>query len=229
MSTAPGVTPGMADPRLHMLHLASPALPVGAYAYSQGLEYAIEAGWLEGEALHDWLRDSLLLGQACLDMPMLLRASEALARNDQATLDRWNNRLLASRETAELLLEDSQMGAALWRLLGKLEIPDLPALSQAPAYAVAFAVACEHWKIGTNEALQALGYSWLENQVTAATKLVPLGQSAAQRLLLELLEYIPEACDTARAIDDESLGLSLPGLAIASCRHERQHTRLFRS
>ncbi|WP_439101140.1 urease accessory protein UreF [Congregibacter sp.] len=216
-------------PQLHLLHLSSPALPIGAYAYSQGLEYAIEAGWLEGEELARWFEDGLNLGVAQLDLPVLLRVQAALHSGDSAALSHWNDRLLASRETAELLLEDQQIGAALWRLLGTLGTPALPELNQRPAYAVAFVVACHHWHIDRDSALQGFAYSWLENQITAATKLVPLGQSAAQILLLDLLTKIPKACAHAMTVEDNDIGLSLPGLAMASCRHERQHTRLFRS
>jgi len=219
----------VADPRLHLLHLSSPALPVGAYAYSQGLEYAIEAGWLEGDALADWLRDGLLLGIAQLDLPVLLRAHAAAVSEDAASLNHWNDRLLAFRETSELLLEDQQIGAALWRLLGTLRASWRPELEQAPGYAIAFAVACANWHIDADAAAQGYCYSWLENQITAATKLVPLGQSRAQALLLELLESVAPACEQAAAVPSLDLGMSLPGLALASCAHERQHTRLFRS
>lgn len=219
----------MADPRLHLLQLSSPALPVGAYAYSQGLEYAIEAGWLEGEALEHWLRDGLDLGLSQLELPVILRAWKASATADVDALNHWNDRLLAARETRELLLEDQQLGAALHRLLKSLLTTPLPSLRQQPAYAVMFAIACQRWHIDAPEALMAYSYSWLENQVSAATKLVPLGQTAAQQLLVALMEHVPAACSRAGDVGDNNLGLSLPGLALASCRHERQHTRLFRS
>lgn len=219
----------MMHSHLHLLHLSSPALPIGAYAYSQGLEYAIEAGWLENDELSRWLSDGLQLGVAQLDLPVLLRTSKAVAENNTEALNYWNSQLLASRETAELLLEDQQVGAALLRLLTSLETADLPTLKKKPAYAVAFAIACHRWGIETDAALQGYAYSWLENQVTAATKLVPLGQTAAQKMLLELLNEIPTACAHAMTVDDSEIGLSLPGLAMASSRHERQHTRLFRS
>ena len=219
----------MIDPRIHLLHLASPALPVGAYAYSQGLEYAIEADWVRDDELKTWLRDGLQLGVAHLDLPILRRALSAFEAQDNDALEAWNLRLLAHRETAELLLEDQQIGRALWRLLRSLHDKPLPELSQDPGYAVAFAVACGLWKVGPREACEAFCYAWLENQVTAATKLVPLGQTAAQRLLLELMREIDPACAAAETVADEHIGMSLPGLAFASCRHEHQHTRLFRS
>ena len=219
----------MADPRLHLLQLSSPALPVGAYAYSQALEYAIEAQWLIGDELGNWLSDGLALGLAQLDLPVLARAYAAAARGDAPKLNHWNDRLLAARETRELLLEDQQIGSALLRLLKSLFTPAPPVLTQAPGYATAFAIAAQRWEIDVEDALMAYSYSWLENQVAAATKLVPLGQTAAQQLLVAKLTEIPEAVSKSRAVSDSDIGLSLPGLALASCRHERQHTRLFRS
>jgi urease accessory protein len=232
MTSPARVDPGpaaAARSQLHLLHLSSPALPIGAYAYSQALEYAIEAAWLEGGALEAWLKDGLELGLARLELPLMLRVHGALQAEHHDVVDGWNDFLLASRETHELLLEDQQVGKALWRLLATLAVPGLPELHQQPGYAVAFAVACQRWEIEPGSMLQAFSFSWLENQVTAATKLVPLGQSQAQQMLLRLLESVPVACDCARQLGDEDLGLSLPGLALASCRHERQHTRLFRS
>lgn len=219
----------MADPRLHLLQLSSPALPVGAYAYSQALEYAIEAQWLTGDALGHWLSDGLVLGLAQLDLPILSRAYTAAAQGDEPGLNHWNDRLLAARETRELLLEDQQIGGALLRLLKSLFASAPPVLVQAPGYATAFAIATQRWEIDVEDALMAYSYSWLENQVAAATKLVPLGQTAAQQLLVAKLSEIPEAVCTSRTVSDSDIGLSLPGLALASCRHERQHTRLFRS
>ncbi len=219
----------MADPRLHQLHLSSPSLPIGAYAYSQGLEYAIEAGWVDGDDLQQWLLDGLELGLAQLELPALLRMMQGLEHDEIAALDHWNNRVLANRETSELLLEDEQIGGALWRLLGQLDPAPLPTLQRGPSYVTAYAVACHRWGIEADDALPAFAYSWLENQVSAATKLVPLGQSDAQRLLVSLLDRIPDVCTRAAAVIDACIGLSLPGLALASCRHEHQHTRLFRS
>lgn len=218
----------MADPRLHLLQLASPALPVGAYAYSQGLEYALEAGWLEGEGLEAWIGDNLLLGVARLDLPLLQRAIDACDRDDAGLLVALNRRLLAARETRELLFEDEQLGMALMRLL-RAVLPSPPPDVERPGYATAFAIAASAWHIAPEEALLAYAFSWLENQVAAATKLVPLGQTAAQQLLLRLMERVPEACATARSLDDADIGNTLLGLALASCAHERQHTRLFRS
>ena len=219
----------MLRPNLHLLHLSSPALPIGAYAYSQGLEYAIENKWVVDNRLRDWLSDGLSLGVGRLDLPILIRVLNALNGSDSIAMNSWNSILLASRETEELLLEDQQVGAALWRLLTNLMDCQEISFVQKPGYAVAFAVACYKWEVPLEGALEAYCYSWLENQVTAATKLVPLGQTSAQKLLLGLLEEIPTTCATAQTLEDDDIGLSLPGLAMASSHHEYQHTRLFRS
>ncbi len=215
---------------LHLLYLASPALPVGAYAYSQGLEYAIDSQTLKTpEAVADWLAHLLQKGLGALDLPLLLRLHAAFSAGDSAKLNHWNNELRAFRETGELLLEDEQMGEALWRLLDALNAPRLEPSPIKPCFATAFARAGCHFGINASDLATAFAFSWLENQVAAATKLLPLGQTQAQKLLLQLLPAIPQAVAAALACADGDLGQSLPGLAEASSRHEYQYSRLFRS
>jgi urease accessory protein len=217
---------------LHLLHLTSPALPVGAYAYSQGLEYAIDSGQLK--TTHDvahWLAGVLQHGLAYLDLPVLMRCYQAWRVNDYAAINHWNYFLRASRETSELLLEDEQLGLALSRLLMDLGLPveAIHALTVKPCFAVMFALAGSYWQIPLAHLLHGYGYSWLENQVAAATKIVPLGQTAAQKLLVQLLPTIPTAINTAQTLADNELGSSLPGQVMASSLHEYQYSRLFRS
>ena len=215
---------------LHLLHLVSPALPVGAYAYSQGLEYAVESGWLDTEPLlADWLRGVMHYGIGHLDAPVMLRCLQALHCGKPELADGWNQYLLACRETAELQLEDTQLGLALQRLLRSLEVPAAGNAVGCVSFPSQFALACHHWQIEPGDALQGFLWSWLENQIAAATKLVPLGQTRAQRLLLQLLEEIPSVALKAQHLDDADMGWSLPGVVLASARHERQYSRLFRS
>lgn len=214
--------------QLRLLQLASPCLPVGAYAFSQGLEAALELGWVkDASAVQDWLHLQLSHGIAHVDLPLLLRIYEALGVQDCAMVDYWNATLLACRETAELRLGDTATGAALARLLPELGI-QAPAITE-PAFLTLFTVASVHWRVPKRHAALAYAWTWLENQVVAATKLVPLGQTQAQRLLSELQQHIPDALATAEMLDDRELGSSLPGLALASIHHETQYTRLFRS
>lgn len=212
------------------MHLVSPALPVGAYAYSQGLEYAVDSGWLNNEnALENWLRGVMEYGFGELDAPILLRCLRALDSEDRAALNHWNQFLLACRETQELLLEDTQLGMALQRLLRSLEIPGVEIIAGEVSFASQFSLACHHWKIAQADAVQGFIWAWLENQIAAATKLVPLGQTQAQKLLVRLMSDIPRVVEKALQLPDEEIGWSLPGVVMASAKHERQYSRLFRS
>ena len=214
---------------LRLLQLSSAALPVGGYSFSQGMETAVEEGWLpDAAATADWLSLQLHQGQARVDLPLLARSVRAARIEDAGQLSYWNDYSLACRETAELRLADVAMGEALVRLLRHLEVP----LSIEPdemSFVSAFAIAAAHFGLEERVALHGYTWAWLENQVAAATKLVPLGQSAAQSLLGEVLEQVPVALDCAQNIEDEQIGASLPGLALASCWHESQYSRLFRS
>ncbi len=215
----------------HLLHLASPALPVGAYAYSQGLEYAIDSEWIKTESdLSEWISGLMETGLSHVDLPVLVRCYDAWKNNDIDALKKWDQLALATRETKELLLEDQQLGLALVRLLESLGVPNLsPFIQSKPAYVTAFAVAGVHWKIALSDLMQGYLWSWLENQVAAATKIVPLGQTQAQQLLLRLMPNIKPLCEYACEIQDDAIGLSLPGLAMSSALHEKQYSRLFRS
>ena len=219
---------------LRLLQLASMSLPVGGFAFSQGMEYATEQGWLRNsDDVDDWLRLQLQHSFARVDLPIVFRLYRALEdkieHSKKHSIIYWNDFLLASRETRELRLSDSAMGLALRRLLPTLEVPPPLALSEQPSFVTLFTAAAYHWRIDSRLCALGLAWSWLENQVTAATKLVPLGQSQAQRLLGQMQKNIPLAIDFAESLQDDELGASLPALAIASTLHERQYTRLFRS
>jgi urease accessory protein len=214
--------------QLRLLHLASPCLPVGAYAFSQGLEAAIELGWIEqADDVQQWLALQLTQGLALVDLPLLFRMYHALQQDDIAACDTWNATLLACRETNELRLGDTATGAALARLLPELDIA-VPIMRE-PAFLTLFTLAALRWQIPARNAALGYAWTWLENQVIAATKLLPLGQTQAQRLLSTLQQAIPDALATAETLEDWQLGSSLPGLALASIHHETQYTRLFRS
>ncbi|MGP1609171.1 MAG: urease accessory protein UreF, partial [Burkholderiales bacterium] len=214
--------------QLRLLQLASPCLPVGAYAFSQGLEAAVELRWIAtARDVHNWLALQLTHGLAHVDLPLLLRLHEALSRNDAAAIENWNTTLLACRESAELRLGDCAAGAALARLLPELGIA-VPQLAE-PTFLTLYTLAAVNWQIPAHAAALGYAWTWLENQVIAATKLLPLGQTQAQVLLSELQREIPGALAAAELLEDWQLGSSLPGLALAGIHHETQYTRLFRS
>lgn len=203
-----------------LLQLASPALPVGGYSYSGGLEAAIEAGAVTDAATAQrWIEEVLAQSVARLDAPMLLR----MMREPEP----WNARFLASRETAELRAETVQMGYSLNRLLPDLGLPAL-ALEE-PSFPAAYAHAAKAWGIDPREALVAYLWSWAENQVMAALKAVPLGQTDGQRILLALGARLESVAEEAEAMADEDIGSFAPALAILSSQHETQYSRLFRS
>jgi urease accessory protein len=214
---------------LKLMQLSSPGLPVGAYAFSHGLEYAIDAGWLrtDDEVSH-WLEMQLFFALARLDIPALMRLHKAIKDNNTEQVQWWNDYVLASRETHELQLTDSATGLALQRLLPSLSVTSL--ISEPPlSFVTCYAQAAVSWQISPQMA--ALGYcwAWLENQVNAATRLVPLGQTQAQKLLHLLQEKIPQAIKQAEQLGDDELGMGLPAMSLASMYHETQYSRLFRS
>ena len=203
-----------------LLQLASPTLPVGAYSYSQGLEAAIEAGVVSDAAsAQRWIADVLAFSIATMDAPLLF-----ILLNDESRQEELNLLYLASRESAELRAETLQMGYSLCRLLTELGVQGLP--EGDVAYPVAFACAARSWAIEPRAALEAYLWSWLESQVMAAVKAVPLGQTAGQKILLELGEIISAA---SHSLHSEEMSNFAPGLAVMSARHETQYSRLFRS
>lgn len=218
--------------RVRLLQLASPSLPVGAYSYSQGLEAAVEAGLVRDAAsARAWIGDVLALAVESMEAPLFLRIAAAWERGDGEAAARWNAEMVASRETAELRAETLQMGASLRTLLRDLGVEGIAPLDAMDelAYPTAFAFAANAWRIDPAEALAAYLFAWLENQVLAAVKSVPLGQTQAQRMLLGLAACIPDALAHACAARDEDLSNFAPGLAILSSRHETQYSRIFRS
>ena len=214
-----------------LLQLVSPSLPVGAFTYSQGLEWAVERGWVKDEEqLGSWLDELLRQSMTHLEIPLLARLYGAALEQDQAALARWSRYLLASRETRELRQEERQRGRALAGLLLDLGIIDRTQLEIArESQLTGFALAAVHWRIALREAALGHLWSWLENTTLAGVKLIPLGQTAGQRLLARLGEGLPELVEVGLGLADEEIGASSTAQLIASSRHETQYTRLFRS
>ncbi|MES2563644.1 MAG: urease accessory UreF family protein [Pseudomonadota bacterium] len=213
-----------------LLQLASPALPVGAYSYSQGLESAIESRLVHDEATTlAWITDVLELTVAQMEAPLFLRLHAAWGSGDERAAQEWNEMFVASRETAELRAETLQMGYSLARLLGEVGQAHPFATWEDVSMPAAFTWWAARCDIAAPESLVAYLWSWAENQVVAAMKAVPLGQSAGQRMLLTLGLCIAEQVARAQALADEALGGLAPALAMLSSQHETQYSRLFRS
>lgn len=218
-----------------LLQLASPMLPVGAYSYSQGLEWAIECG-----DVHDlgtaqaWIEDVLTMYQGHFELPVLQRLYRAWQLGDLTEVQAWDAFYQAGRDNAEGYAESRQMGYSLVRLLqglGSLQEAELTAFEQLeePAFPTVYAGIAWYWQIDVQDAMHAYAWSWLENQASAAMKTVPLGQVAGQKLLLTLGAALPQLISRAMTLPEDEISNFCPALSIAGCRHETQYTRLFRS
>lgn len=219
---------------LQLIWLASPALPIGGFSYSEGLEAAIEQGLVHNEqSATDWVVDQLHLTQSRSDMAVLAQAIPAWQRGDTTRLQALNDWVMATRETAEMRLQTEQMGRSLldWlRNLQQASDTQLNCCAQLPpTYPLAMALALSLAQAPIDQALQAVAFGWAENMTQAALKAVPLGQSAGQRMLARLAREIPLAVQTAMARRDEDRQAFSPMLAILSSRHETQYSRIFRS
>lgn len=229
MDTATTTTDGL----LALLWLASPALPVGGFSYSEGLEAAVEAGLAGDEArCAEWLAQQLHLTLALADLVIVRHAITAWRDGDMAAIAALNDWVLQTRETFELRQQTQQMGRSMVEWLKSVRPAALPpALSQGErqtlTYPVAWTLAAANFDVATTAALHAFAFGWAENMVQAAVRVVPLGQSAGQRILSRLALEIPAAVDAATACDDPQA--FSPMLAILSSRHENQYSRLFRS
>ena len=215
---------------LRLFQLISPSLPVGAFTYSQGLELAVEQGWVDSQAaFHGWLDGQLMQSLATLELPLLARMLDAIEAENSAELLTLAQHLLAWRETKELRLEESQRGAALARLLPQLEIElDAEQLQACKLTQLAgIAIAAHQWQIERDKLFAGYLWSWLENAVMAGVKLIPLGQTQGQQTLKAMALRVEEAVAYAKQVTEP--GSVTPALAIASSRHETQYTRLFRS
>lgn len=214
-----------------LMQLVSPALPIGAFAWSQGLESAFELGWVhDEESLGEWLFGVLDDGLTRCELPMLARQQAAWQRENGDALRFWNDWLKANRETRELAEEDLRLGQALGRLLSDLALgPSKRLIPDGPTYVTLFAWTAERRGIVCADAQLGFAWAWLENQLAAACKALPLGQTAAQRLIERLRPALAEAVEQANALEDAELAPALPGLALASALHETQYSRLFRS
>ena len=217
---------------LQLIWLASPALPVGGFSYSEGIEAAVEAGLVHDEAsAANWIVDQLHLGLARADLAVLAQAVEAWRVKDTAALAALDEWVRVTRETSELRQQTEQMGRSLieWARSVRPELVEGMARADTFTYPVAFAMAAAPSGASVRHVLLAFAFGWGENMMQSALKSVPLGQSAGQRILGRLAAEVPLAADQALSLGEEERQSFTPMLAILSAQHETQYSRLFRS
>jgi urease accessory protein len=228
--SAPQALP--ASSLLQLMWLASPALPIGGFSYSEGLEAGIESARIAPDSIANWLKDQLHISLARGDLAALCKAIPAIRRGDTLRVQELNAWVLATRETHEFRLQTEQMGRSLIEWL-KVQSPEINASDwlgdQVPSYPMAFALAATRTQASARDIALTFSFGWAENMVQAAIKAVPLGQTAGQRILQQLAAEIPAAVETALLLSDRERQAFTPMLAILSAQHETQYSRLFRS
>lgn len=231
MDATPAPDDGRGALPLHLLRLVSQGLPVGGFSYSRGLEAAVAAGWVSDETTaRDWILGTLQANLAQLDGALFWRMATALEAGDQERFRSANAWLAAGRESREFQREDKRLGEALLRLLAALEVPAAQQhQGDELTFPAAFALAAHHWRVAPIAALRGLLWIYAEGQANAAIRLVPLGHTAGQRILIAAVEAIELAAARASSIGDDEVGNLAPALAMASAWHETQYSRLFQS
>ncbi len=218
--------------RLRLSQLLSPTLPIGTYSYSQGLEWAVEAEWINDQnTVSQWLAELIAGPLTYQELPLLSRLYRSSSRGDITLFEHWSHMLLACRDTMELRHEELARGAALLSLLSTLENSNLNTVKHilAKTPLAGFGWAAATWSIGESDLLTAYCYAWLEAQVISAVKLIPLGQSAGQRIIYALSPALSLAIEQVDKVQDKQIGFASPAQSFASCRHETQYCRLYRS
>ena len=217
---------------LRLLQIVSPNLPTGAYSYSQGLEWAVEAGWVtDSESFRQWLQEQAHGAMVQQELPLLRLLYEAYQNRDEALAMKLCSTVIALRETTELRDEERQRGRAMLALTSELnsEISELGNSGQYTCQLGVFAQYCAFENVPLDLALHGYLYSWLESHTMAAIKLIPLGQTTGQKILYLLSADIESIVQSAKAVEAVDIGYTNPAQIFASCQHETQYSRLFRS
>ena len=217
---------------LKLMNLMSPTLPIGGFTYSQGIEKAIESNWItDFESAKKWLESQLLINLKFTDLPILMRLYKSVDSKNYKRVTYWSNFLLACRETMELRDEENNRGRSLAKLIESLEKDQAKEWSEIlkTNHLLGYAFLSNVWNISMKKLLLGYSWSWLENQVAATVKIIPLGQTDGQKLLNEIIKKIPNVVEEVEIINDNEIGISQPAFVIASCLHETQYTRIYRS
>lgn len=217
---------------LRLFQLISPSLPTGAFTYSQGLEWAVEEEIIHDlKSLKSWLTSIMFSAYQELEIPLLKRLYLACETDSIEDFQYWAQYGIACRETKELRLEEENRGRAMTKIIKQLEIEARPPWLEIcnNCQIAGYALAAHKWEISLKDAALGYTWSWLENMVMAAVKIVPLGQSDGQKVLLQINKECMQAVEVGLQTTDDDIHGSCPQLTMASSLHETQYTRLFRS
>jgi urease accessory protein len=224
------------NPLLCLLQLSNSSLPLGAYSYSESLEKLVDDGLInEDNGFKKWLFNELKYGSIRIESAIMIRAYNAFLNQQTDKLIYWNNWLSAHRETVELRQQSWQMGKSLIRLVQALEssnqaiIDSILKIRDPCNYAIAFGLVAANWQISLEDAMLGYLHSWVNNSINAGVKLIPLGQTTGQKILLAMNQHLVNITQEILALDDENLVSCTWGLSLASMQHETQYSRLFRS
>jgi urease accessory protein len=226
----------MSEKLLLLLQLCNSSFPLGAYSYSEGLETLVEEKQIiDSKSLNKWLVNELKYGSIRIELAIVIRSYNCYFKKDLEGLLYWNNWFSASRETSELRQQSWQMGKSLLRLILSFE-PENQSLQQiinsfnAPCnYGIAFGIITAHWGIKMENVLLGYVHNWVNNLINVAVKLIPLGQTEGQKLLLNINQEIITNINVIISLKDEELSSCSWGLSLASLKHEQLYSRLFRS
>jgi urease accessory protein len=209
----------------------SPSYPVGSYAYSHTLEWAVEVGDVTNEeTLVAWLRDLLTLGLGRNDTILLSHAYRAIAAGDETVLENINELALALSPSAELYLETSQQGRSfLDATLAAWPSPRLLPLEGDVAFPVAIGMAAAAHNVPLTTAVPAYLFGLVQTLVSAAIRLAPIGQTAGIRVCAALSGTVQNVAQTSMDQPLDLIGGSTFRADLGSFHHENQYTRLFRS
>ncbi len=218
--------------QLRLLQFLSPAMPVGAYSYSQGLEWAVEQGWITDEAsFEQWVTELIGSTLTLQELPLIRRLHRCFLRHDLEGIEHWSQTALAVRDTAESRQEEQDRAMAYLRVLETIASvhDDWPRHCFLRSPLVAMSYFSVDQGIDEESLSEAFAHNWLENMLITGVKIIPLGQSSAQKLLFELADEVIIALQGSLKVADDEIGVSLPALSMASCGHEQQYTRIYRS
>jgi len=222
--------------KLELLQLISPSLPVGAFSYSEGLEWLVQKKKVYDEkTLFNWIESELSRGQITIEassIPYIMRDLVHWRDNkdiqNKLIIQEWNSWLSSLRDSPEVRSQQTQMGESLLQLLIDLDHP-LPDHEKKFIWPIAWAWAGVCWNIPSIDLVEGFLYSWVANQLSAALRLLSLGPTKAQKLQKKSLLIIKSQANYLSQQNPKEIWISDVGAIMAQQSHVELYSRLFRS